>query len=64
MVLANFEEETKAFEELKADFEPLCKLVKEILGDGVEKCVVSERLTDAQIEDVFWNNAAELFAVQ
>merc|ERR1711988_1201950 len=40
-------EETKAFEELKADFGPLCKLVKEILGDGVEKCIVSERLTDA-----------------
>merc|ERR1719408_612052 len=41
------EEEKKAFEELKADYEPLCKLVKEILGDGVEKCIVSERLTDA-----------------
>ena len=24
----------------------------------------SERLTDAQVEDVFWNNAAELFDVQ
>jgi len=41
------EEEKKAFEELKADFEPLCKLMKEILGDKAEKVVVSERLTDA-----------------
>merc|ERR1712070_566897 len=41
------DEEKKAFEELKADFEPLCKLVKEILGDKTEKVVVSERLTDA-----------------
>merc|ERR1711939_901444 len=39
------EEEKKAFEELKADFEPLCKLMKEILGDKSEKVVVSERLT-------------------
>merc|ERR1712057_149151 len=38
------EEEKKAAEELKADYEPLCKLMKEILGD---KVVVSERLTDA-----------------
>merc|ERR1719502_2079381 len=41
------EEEKKAAEELKADFEPLCKLMKEILGDKSEKVVVSERLTDA-----------------
>merc|ERR1712031_111144 len=41
------EDEKKAFEELKADFEPLCKLMKEILGDKSEKVVVSERLTDA-----------------
>merc|ERR1712070_386424 len=41
------DEEKKAFEELKADFEPLCKLMKEILGDKTEKVVVSERLTDA-----------------
>merc|ERR1711892_775336 len=41
------EDEKKAQEELKADYEPLCKLMKEILGDKAEKGVVSERLTDA-----------------
>merc|ERR1711924_538043 len=33
------EEEKRAWEELTADFEPLCKLMKEILGDKVEKVV-------------------------
>merc|ERR1719159_1586040 len=41
------EEEKKAWEEIKADFEPLCKLMKEILGDKTEKVVVSERLSEA-----------------
>merc|ERR1712195_227230 len=41
------EDEKKAQEELKADYEPLCKLMKEILGDKAENVVVSERLTDA-----------------
>merc|ERR1711918_36589 len=39
--------EKKAWEELCADFEPLSKLMKEILGDKVEKVQVSNRLTDA-----------------
>merc|ERR1712151_549167 len=38
------EEEKKAWEELTADFEPLCKLMKEILGD---KVVNSERVTES-----------------
>merc|ERR1712232_1200131 len=38
------EDEKKAWEELTADFEPLCKLMKEILGDKVEKVVNSERV--------------------
>merc|ERR1712165_82284 len=41
------EEEKKAWEELTADFEPLCKLMKEILGDKTEKVVMSERVTEA-----------------
>merc|ERR1719271_2164256 len=34
------EDEKKAFEELKADYEPLCKLMKEILGDKTVKDLV------------------------
>merc|ERR1711959_277708 len=41
------EEEKKAWEELCADFEPLCKLMKEILGDKVEKVVMSERISES-----------------
>jgi len=41
------EEEKKAWEELTADYEPLCKLMKEILGDKVEKVVNSERVTES-----------------
>merc|ERR1711881_400226 len=37
----------KAWEELYADFEPLSKLMKEILGDKVEKVVMSERVTES-----------------
>jgi len=40
------EEEKKAFEEEKASFEGLCKLIKEVLGEKVEKVVVSDRVTD------------------
>merc|ERR1712223_898817 len=38
------EEEKKAFEEKKAKFEPLCKIMKEILDATVEKVTVSNRL--------------------
>ena len=41
------EEEKKRQEEQKAAFEPLIKYVKEVLGDKVEKCVLSFRLTDS-----------------
>merc|ERR1711865_80557 len=41
------DEEKKAFEEAKAKTEPLCKLMKEVLGDKVEKVVTSNRLSDS-----------------
>jgi molecular chaperone HtpG len=41
------EEEKKAAEERKAQFEPLCKLMKDILGDRVEKVVVGDRIVDS-----------------
>merc|ERR1711981_1286426 len=41
------EEDKKAWEELCADFESLSKLMKEILGDKVEKVVMSERVTES-----------------
>merc|ERR1712054_750258 len=40
------EDEKKKIEELKAEFEPLTKLMKEVLGDKVEKVMVSSRLAD------------------
>jgi len=45
--LKESEEEKKSFEELKAATEGLCKLMKEILDDKVEKVVVSNRLDNA-----------------
>merc|ERR1712010_82315 len=41
------EDEKKKLEELKAEFEPLTKLMKEVLGDKVEKVVVSNRMADS-----------------
>jgi molecular chaperone HtpG len=41
------EDEKKKFEELKASYEPLCKLVKEVLGDKVEKVLVGSRLDES-----------------
>jgi len=41
------EEEKKKKEEQKAQFENLCKVVKEILGDKVEKVVLSDRIVNS-----------------
>ena len=41
------EDEKNAFEEAKAKSEGLCKLMKEVLDDKVEKVVVSNRLADS-----------------
>merc|ERR1711966_639664 len=41
------EDEKKKLEELKAEFEPLTKLMKEVLGDKVEKVVISSRMADS-----------------
>merc|ERR1711871_114617 len=45
--LDDSEEEKKKKEEVKAQFEPLCRLMKDILGDKVEKVVVSDRIGDS-----------------
>jgi molecular chaperone HtpG len=45
--LAEEEDEKAAFEEAKAKTEGLCKLMKEVLDDKVEKVVVSNRLADS-----------------
>merc|ERR1712012_1454131 len=45
--LAEDDEEKKAFEEAKEKAESLCKLMKEVLDDKVEKVVVSNRLADS-----------------
>merc|ERR1712160_56066 len=41
------EDEKKKLEELKAEFEPLTKLMKEVLGDKVEKVIVASRMADS-----------------
>lgn len=41
------EDEKKKNEEEKARFEPLCKLMKEVLGDKVEKVQVSNRIDES-----------------
>jgi len=45
--LDDSEEEKKRKEELKEKFEGLCKVIKEVLGDRVEKVIVSDRLVDS-----------------
>ncbi len=41
------EEEKKKFEEAKTKFEPLCKVMKDILDKKVEKVIVSNRLVNS-----------------
>merc|ERR1711865_846980 len=41
------EEEKNKKEEIKAQFEALCRLMKDILGDKVEKVLVSDRIVDS-----------------
>ena len=41
------DEEKKKAEELKAQNENLCKIMKEILGDKVEKVIISERIVNS-----------------
>merc|ERR1711904_699616 len=43
------EGEKKKTEELKAEYEPLCKLIKEVLGDKVEKVLVGTRIADSPV---------------
>merc|ERR1712166_915049 len=45
--LEDTEDEKKKKEEEKARFEPLCKLIKDVLGDKVEKVVVSNRIEES-----------------
>ena len=45
--LEETEDEKKQKEEEKARFEPLCKLMKDVLGDKVEKVVVSTRIDES-----------------
>jgi len=45
--LGDTEDEKKKKEEEKAHFEPLCKLMKDVLGDKVEKVVVSHRISES-----------------
>ncbi|KAI5076145.1 hypothetical protein GOP47_0008210 [Adiantum capillus-veneris] len=45
--LEDSEDEKQKKEELKSKFEPLCKIMKDILGDRVEKVVVSDRVVDS-----------------
>jgi len=45
--LEETEEEKAKKEEIKAQFEALCRLMKDILGDKVEKVIVSNRMADS-----------------
>jgi len=41
------DEEKAAWEEKVASFEKMCKIVKDCLGDSIEKCVLSKRVVDS-----------------
>jgi len=45
--LEETEDEKKKLEEQKAAYEPLCKLIKEVLGDKVEKVQVGTRIENS-----------------
>lgn len=45
--IADSEEEKKMFEQLQTEYEPLCKLIKEVLHEKVEKVVVGQRICDS-----------------
>lgn len=45
--LDDSEEAKKKLEEQKAEFEPLCKLIKETIGDKIEKVIVGQRLDES-----------------
>lgn len=45
--LEETEDEKKKMEEQKTAFEPLCALIKEVLGDKVEKVLVGKRIEDS-----------------
>jgi molecular chaperone HtpG len=45
--LEETEDEKKEKEEVKAQFEGLCRVMKDILGDKVEKVLVSDRIVDS-----------------
>lgn len=45
--LEETEDEKKKMEEQKTAFEPLCTLIKEVLGDKVEKVIVGKRIEDS-----------------
>lgn len=45
--LAKNDDEKKSFEEKKANFEGLCKKMKEILGDKVEEVLVGDQMVDS-----------------
>merc|ERR1712054_384071 len=47
MALGETDDEKKAFEEAKANNEGLCKLIKEVLEDKVEKVIVSNRVEES-----------------